>query len=285
MKTGSPILSYFQAKPLLQSRERRSTHIESSLDLGLTKANIFIEQGGVRFPNGESLSWNSIEKICESKNNCFVIEKGEPHKIIAYSERTDRQYSLMPTNKAPTMLVSGILMHRIKGTDPYRDTLEKVKTVKPILDYVLDTSTGLGYTAIEASKTAKHVITIELDPVVHEIARLNPWSQSLFNNKKITRLIGDCYDVVETFDDNKFLCIIHDPPTFSLAGHLYSGEFYARLYRVLHNGGRMFHYIGNPEGRAGSGITRSVIRRLREAGFSRVIRRPKAFGVVAFKSK
>jgi predicted methyltransferase len=189
----------------------------------------------------------------------------------------------MPTPAAPTMLVSGIPMHRIKGTDPYHDTLEKIKTVKPVVGPVLDTATGLGYTAIEAAKTANHVVTIELDPAVLGIARLNPWSRALFDNPKITQRFGDSYDVVEEFDEETFTRIIHDPPALSLAGHLYASEFYAELHRVLRRGGRLFHYVGNPESKSGRNITRGVIRRLQEAGFSHIERRPRAFGVVAFK--
>ena len=55
-------------------------------------------------------------------------------------------------------------MHRIKGTDPIRDTKEKLKALGPVSGRVLDTATGLGYTAIEAAKTADHVLTLELDP-------------------------------------------------------------------------------------------------------------------------
>jgi len=277
------VLSHFQAQHLLQARKAGERHVEGSPDLGIMTVEMFIEPGEIRFTNGESLDWNAVEKISKSKNNCFLIKEGEHRKILVYSELTHRQYSLMPTPRAPTMLVSGIAMHRIKGTDPYSDTLEKVKTVKPIVGPVLDTATGLGYTAIEASKTAKHVITIELDPAVQEIARLNPWSQALFDNPKITQRIGDSFDVVKEFDDDQFLRIIHDPPMFSLAGHLYSREFYTELYRVLRIKGRLFHYIGNPDTRAGQSMTRSVIRHLQEAGFSRVLRRPQAFGVMAFK--
>jgi predicted methyltransferase len=63
---------------------------------------------------------------------------------------------------------------------------------------VLDTATGLGYTAIEAAKTAAHVTTIELDPTALEVARCNPWSQALFDNPKIMQRIGDSFDVAET---------------------------------------------------------------------------------------
>jgi len=277
------ILSHIQTQSLLQAREASQYRVAVSPDLGLTTVEVVIEPAGVHFPNGESLRWEAIKEISESENNCFVIEDGEPRRIKVFSELTNRLYSLMPTRTAPTMLVSGIPMHRIKGTDPYHDTLEKIKTIKPVVGHVLDTATGLGYTAIEAAKTADHVVTIELDPAALEIARLNPWSQALFDNPKITPRFGDSYDVVREFDDQTFTRIIHDPPAFSLAGHLYAGEFYAELYRVLRRGGRLFHYVGNPDSKSGANTTRGVIRRLREAGFSRVVRRPRAFGVVALK--
>ena len=277
------VLSHIQTQPLLQAREAGQHRIEASPDLGLTTIELVIEPEGAHFPNGELLRWDAIEKISASANNCFVIEDSEPRKIQLFSEFTNRLYSLMPTRAAPTMLVSGIPMHRIKGTDPYHDTLEKIKTVKPVVGRVLDTATGLGYTAIEAAKTADLIVTIELDPTALEIARLNPWSRDLFDNPKITQRIGDSYDVVEEFDDQTFARIIHDPPALSLAGHLYGGEFYAQLHRVLRRGGRLFHYVGNPESKSGGNITRGVMRRLQEAGFSRVVRRPRAFGVVAFK--
>ncbi len=281
--THPTVLSHIQTQLLLQAQQAGEHRVEVSPDLGLTTVEVVIEPAGVHFPNGQSLHWDAIEEISASENNCFVIEDGEPRKIQLFSELTNLLYGLMPTRTAPTMLVSGIPMHRIKGTDPYHDTLEKIKTVKPVVGHVLDTATGLGYTAIEAAKTADHVITIELDPAALEIARLNPWSQALFDNPRITQRIGDSYDVVGEFDDQTFTRIIHDPPAFSLAGHLYAGEFYAELHRVLRRGGRLFHYVGNPESKSGRNITRGVIRRLQEAGFPRIARRPRAFGVVAFK--
>jgi predicted methyltransferase len=77
--------------------------------------------------------------------------------------------------------------------------------------------------------------------------------------------------------------IIHDPPMFSLAGDLYSLGFYRQAFRVLKNNGRMFHYAGDPQSKSGARVTAGVMRRLQEAGFRRVVRAPRAFGVVAYK--
>jgi hypothetical protein len=54
-------------------------------------------------------------------------------------------------------------------------------------------------------------------------------------------------------------------------------------YRVLTGKGRLFHYIGNPDRKSGTNVTRGVVRRLQAAGFKRVIPKPGTFGVFALK--
>jgi len=279
----SIVMSHIQTQPLLKHQGTARGSVEISPDLGLTTVEVVVEAEGVVFPSGELLRWEAIKEINAAENNCFVLEDGEIQKAIVFSELTNRVYSLMPTEKAPTMLVSGIPMHRIKGTTPDRDTVEKVRAVSPVKGRVLDTATGLGYTAMEAAKGAEEVVTIELDPAVLEVAQVNPWSRGLFNNPVIRQRIGDSSEVIKGFEDGAFSRIIHDPPVISLAGELYGRAFYAELYRVLRRGGRLFHYIGDPESRSGASVTRGVVERLKAIGFKRVERRAGAFGVVAFK--
>lgn len=277
------VLSYIQVEPLLKAKQQGQTSVEISPDLGLTTVTVALTPKGAELPNGEHLDWQSIEKINKSDVNCFVVEDGIIRPIQVFSEYTNRVCSLMPTRGAPSMLIAGFVMHRIKDIDPMQDTRRKIAAISPIVGRVLDTATGLGYTAIEASKTAGEVITIELDPGVQEIAHLNPWSQALFHNSKIKQVMGDAFEVIQTFEDESFSRIIHDPPTFSLAGELYSGAFYQQLFRVLKRGGRLFHYIGDPRSKASGGVTKGVLRRLQEAGFARIVRKPEAYGVVAYK--
>jgi hypothetical protein len=277
------VLSYLQVEDLLKARATGKDSATVSPDLGLTAAEVTIEPAGAHFRDGQFLAWEDLETISASPRSCFVLEDGILQRIQVFSGATNRLYSLMPTHGAPTMLISGIPMHRIKGTDPYRDTLQKIKTIAPVTGHVLDTATGLGYTAIEAAKTADHVVTIELDPVALEIAQLNPWSQALFENPRITQLVGDSFEEIQDFESGTFARIIHDPPAFSLAGDLYSGEFYRQLFRVLRSGGRLFHYVGDLESKSGRIVSKGAVRRLQEAGFSRVVRRPEAFGLVAYK--
>ena len=189
----------------------------------------------------------------------------------------------MPTGEAPVLVAAGFPMHRFKNITPFKVALAMVSPVMPMCGAVLDTCTGLGYTAIVASRTALTVTTIELCPVAQEMARMNPWSQPLFTSPKISRIIGDGFDEIGKFGDNSFAAVIHDPPTMALAGDLYSGEFYKRAFRVLQRRGRMFHYVGDPNSATGLKVTRGVTKRLHDAGFSKVIPAAQAFGLVAYK--
>jgi predicted methyltransferase len=277
------VVSNVQVRPLLQARYRGEHLATTSSDLGRTQTQVCLEPDSVIFPDGRRLSWDVVEEIDRNETVCFLAEEYQAEKIQRFSEIFNRFYSLLPTTGAPTLLISGIPMHRIQGTTPDRDTQAKVRTIAPLAGRVLDTATGLGYTAIEATRTAEQVVTIELDPVVLEIARLNPWSHSLFENPKIEQIVGDSFEIVQTFEDESFSRIVHDPPMFSLAGDLYSGECYRHLFRILKRKGRVFHYIGDLESRSGRNVLKGVMRRLQEAGFSRIVRQPGAFGVVAYK--
>jgi predicted methyltransferase len=245
------VLSCFQTGPLLHARQEGCRAARASLDLGLTEVEVLIESDRAIFPDDQWLTWDSIQQISQNDSVCFVVEENDAEKIQRFSEPFNRFYSLMPTGQAPTLLVSGIAMHRIKGIDPHRDTLKKIRTIAPI--------------------------------TVLEIARLNPWSQQLFQNPRIRQIVGDSFEEIEGFEDESFSRIVHDPPMFSLAGELYSGAFYRHLFRLLKRKGRVFHYIGDLDSRSGRNVARGVVRRLQEAGFSRVVRKPEAFGVIAFK--
>ncbi len=265
---------------MIEARQRDADVAETSLDLGREAAEVRLETDGVRLAAG-LVPWPVIEEIVKSETACFAIESGEARKIQTFSEETSRAYTLYPTAGAPTMLVSGVPMHRIKGIDPMEDTLRKLRTIAPVAGRVLDTATGLGYTAMEAASAASGLLTVELDPAAQVIARANPWSRGLFEDERIEQRIGDSFDVVRGLAEASFDRVIHDPPMFSLAGELYSLEFYRQLQRVMAPGGRLFHYVGDPESRSGSRVTRGVLRRLEEAGFRDLRRRPEAFGVSA----
>ncbi len=278
-----PVLSWYEVRPLMEARQQGKTTVETSPDLGRHRVPVSLDARGARFPGGWLLTWEEAETILAHPNLCYRLTPEGIQPLQAFSELTGRAVQLYPTGRAPTVLLSGIAMHRVRGTDPWTDTQNKMRAARP-RGWVLDTCMGLGYTAIQAAHRAERVVTIELDPAVWELARANPWSQELFTLPNILKIHGDIYDLVWGFPDAAFHVVIHDPPLFSLAGELYGRDFYRELWRVLRPGGRLFHYVGNPETRMGRNVTRGVMERLREVGFQHVRKAPHAFGVIAVKS-
>src|SRR2546421_3361049 len=296
------LLSHYQAKEILAAHKAGHPTARTSLDLNLTHTTLLLTSNGIQIDQLE-LTYEELQKIAKTETTCFRINIEHPRsntqdlpieKIQIFSEHTQRFYSLFPSQSAPTMMVSGFPMHRIKNTDPMQDTKNKINAIGKLKGKVLDTTMGLGYTAIEASKHAT-VTTIELDPAVLEICRNNPWSQLLFpplllpgrrggaggEVNPIQILIGDSEELIKEFPNETFDAIIHDPPTFKLAGQLYSADFYRELKRVLKRKGKLFHYLGDPNTTQGKTVTEGAIRRLKESGFKEVVRRSEAFGVVA----
>ncbi len=275
-----PIFSHYQTRPLAGAAH--ASEYPLSADLGLTTLTAKRGRRGWGLPDGQMLTFEQIETINQDENGCYLLGNGALRKVEIFSNFTNRYYSLMPTAKAPTMLISGIPMHRIKETTPDKDTAQKLRALGKAYGRVLDTATGLGYTAIQAARTASLVVTVEFDPAVLAICRMNPWSQALFTDPRIVQLIGDSADLAPTFPEASFNAILHDPPMFNLAGQLYSGALYREFFRILKPSGRLFHYIGNPDSRSGATVGRGVVDRLRKAGFS-VTPKAKAFGVLAWK--
>ncbi|HEX9035749.1 MAG TPA: methyltransferase domain-containing protein [Ktedonobacterales bacterium] len=286
---GYPVVvSHVQLAPLLAVRDSISgasvQEWKSSADLGLSIVSVRLNANGALYPDGSALSWADIAQVVATPNQCFEIAPGvEKRAITVFSTATNVIRSLMPTSGAPTMLVSGFSMHRIKGTEPWADTQAKIYALGGVSGRILDTTTGLGYTALMAARGASEVVTIELDPAGLEIARRNPWSAELFSRPNITQVVGDAIEVVSEFAESAFDRVIHDPPYLSLAGDLYSEAMYRRIFRVLRSGGKLFHYIGDPASQSGARVTAGVVRRLEAVGFSAITRQPAAFGVTATK--
>lgn len=278
-----PVLSCYQAAPLLDARAQRVTMARCSFDLGRTEVEVLLDDGGVSAGSSAPvrIAWESIEQIAATDSVCFSIEEGSVFPLRVFSAEANRSFQLWPTPSSPALLISGFLMHRIRDVAPDEGAARMVRALGKIHGRVLDTTTGLGYAAIAAARTASEVVTVELEPAVRELARSNPWSRELFDNSKIQLLDGDSGAIVPTFDAASFSAIVHDPPAINIAGELYSARFYGALRRVLTRNGRLFHYIGDANSASGSRTTRGVVKRLREAGFSRVTVLEDSFGVLA----
>ncbi len=284
------VISHYQAKKILAGWVTGLKEVPVSLDLGRTLSKVIIKSPNVIFPDGSKIHINVIRKIALDTRSVYLIENNEVKKVQFFSEETQKFYKLVPTgeNTPPTLEISGIHMHRIKDVDPLTDTLQKLELIKPLENkIVLDTCTGLGYTAIYARKLgAKKVITVEKDPYVIEIAKYNPWSKELFEDENIILYINDITKFIKNFEDETFDRIIHDPPRFSYkTANLYSILLYKEFYRVLKPGGKLVHYVGKPKHKRGFDLKKNVIRKLKEIGFRKIYFDERSLCVYAEKPK
>lgn len=277
---------------------------EWSVDLGSsTMTEITIVANGLRFGSPDEsdhtdlrpqVTFDELKKMSKAKRvgawECFKDGETAPDKIAGISEETDRTASLQPHvhGAPPTVVLGGFGMHRFKDTDPWKDTEAKVRALGGTTcgGRVLDVCTGLGYTAIALARLphVAGVTTVELDPLVVDIQKRNPWSEELFRSAKIERVVQNAVDYLPTLPTGEFNAIVHDPPAQAMAGELYSTEFYLQLARVLRPSGRLFHYIGDPKSNESGRLFRGVSQRLKETGFRSVQRADDAYGVVASAS-
>lgn len=272
-------LTFREARRLLLAGGK----VRINLDLGKTgkKHHLIVGENKVVFPDGSEVEKEILERIARDDGTVYFVKGGRVFKAAIVGRGF---YKLVPTIP-PTIEINGIRMHRTKDITPLEDTLNKVNTIKPKEgEMILDTCMGLGYTAIESAKRGAFVITIEKDPNVIELAKLNPWSHEVFHSQKIQIIQGDVFEIIKRFKNETFDAIIHDPPRFSLAGELYGERFYSELFRVLKRGGRLFHYVGTPGKKyRRKDLQRGVMERLRKVGFKNVKRVEEALGVVAWK--
>jgi len=170
-----------------------------------------------------------------------------------------------------TIEIDGVRMHQTLNKTPLQAAHEMVGALCLRKgEKVLDVCTGLGYTSIDEARARAKVVTVEVDEKVVELCKQNRDSAKLFDNPLIRRFLGDAYEYVKTLEAESFDAILHDPPRFSFASELYSLVFYQQLYRVLRNGGRLFHYTGKPGEKSGKNYRKGFKNRLEMAGFQSI---------------
>jgi len=250
--------------------ERLLTHqgaageVEVSLDLGLTTKRCMASTDGILI--GEVLlDWDTIRQVSKDRRGIYVVDR--PPRKLAVADR--HFYMLVATQwgHAPTLEIDGIHMHRVRDIFPEVDARMKVGLLGELRGRkVLDVCTGLGYTAIWAQRMGSvRILTIEKDPNVIEIAKYNPWSAELFEDK-VELILGRAEEVLPRIRE-RFDGVVHDPPRLSLAGQLYGESFYRELARLMKTRAKLVHYVGQPGVRSGKRIAAGVMRRLRRAGF------------------
>ncbi|MCD6428879.1 MAG: methyltransferase [Desulfurococcales archaeon] len=282
---NSPVLTRELVGKILDLIGRGITEFTVSLDLGLSSELVkYVSSRSCVQIRGTCIELSKLEGLKESF--VYVIKGTALVPVAWYDENLRKYYKLKPVgcDKAPTLEINGVHMHRCEGTDPWRDSMCKVRSLGRLRNaVVLDTCTGLGYTAsIAADHGAALVLTSEVDPNVIEIATYNPWSKGLAS-KGIVTIKADVIEAVRELPDNVFTHVIHDPPRFNIAGELYSRDFYSELYRVLRRGGKLFHYTGMPFKHSNVSMLKGIKRRLELAGFHVIKWVEDAQGFIAVK--
>lgn len=294
-------ISHHEASEFLALRNKKVDSYSGSIDMKKTIQSIYFTADGITLDENKRaetllVTWDELQEIADKKVGCYSLfdDGSKPWQIKTFSDKTNLAASLCPPINqagAPTLLLGGFTMHRISGDkiDPIIDTENKLSSISIYPGYnVLDTCMGLGYTAIGAAASLKgsgRVTTCEFDPASIEMSSYNPWSKQLFDGSlPIDIREGDTMELLLDFPDGHFDAIIHDPPAKALCRKdLYGSEFYSLLRQKMRkSGGKLFHYIGNPESRESGRLFRGVMDRLNTVGFKNIEKANRAFGVVAF---
>lgn len=268
-----PLLTAAAAQRLQSARDAGAAAAELSLDLARTTSRVELADDewlwqGRRYP---------YPGRCRERT--VYHWDGSGWAPVARYGRS--LVKLVPTEWGPpTFEIDGVKMLPTARVSPYDDACSKVALVAPSRRRILDCCAGLGYFAaccLDAGAAQVH--SFERSADVLWMRTLNPWSP-----EPEPRLVLEENDVcarIRELPDASFDAALHDPPRFSLAGELYSAEFYRELARVLRSGAPLFHYTGTPNRLSrGRDLPGEVTRRLCEAGFDAA---PSGDGVLAYR--
>ena len=279
----APVLSGRSARRLLEAAPGLHS---VSLDLGRTEETVTAADDDLFLPGGQRVAKADLANAFSDPEDCIELREGTCAKVYVYDEDARRYYKLYQPfeGRAPTVVINNATMHAIVGKDPWQDEAEKVAALRLRRGECLDTCCGLGYSAqLLAESGFRHVTTCEVDANVLRMAALNPWSEGLFENRRIEIVPEDVCEFARSCAAGRFACIFHDPPTVFMAGELYSGGLYREFARIMTRRGELYHYVGSPGARAGRDYARGVMRRLHEAGFTAV--RRATGGVLALRGE
>ena len=270
------------ARRALAALDAGVKEVEISLDLHRTRRLCPLEKGELVLDDVTRLCREDLKAILRKEGRIFHVHGGDIRALEYRGE--GGYYKLVPTEKAPLLEISGVKMHISKGIDPFESAGRMAAEVVRKGHLVLDTCGGLGYAASAALRLGAKVVSVELSATVMALREDNPWSQALYEGESIRLVHADVNEFIKELKTETFDSIIHDPPRFSLAGELYGESFYREMHRVLKRRGGLFHYTGNPGMvRRGTGFADHAARRLKEAGFTRVVKISELMGVAAYK--
>ncbi|MEM0505854.1 MAG: methyltransferase [Thermosphaera sp.] len=261
-----PVEGYWFTSWLIDFLKAFENCLETTLDLGVSRHKVCVSNGKITIDNVE-LDLDLVQP--SEKDRVVLYEKGKIYEITTASANGYYKLKAVGPDLPPTIEINGIHMHRIIDLNPWEDAVLKIHAARVKKgDIVLDTCTGLGYTAIASlRKGASKVLTSEIDPNVLWIAERNPWSKML-KRENVTIYNEDVISIAHELPDNRFDKIIHDPPRFSSStGDLYGFELYREFFRILKPGGTLYHYTGVPGLKSNYSILKGIKNRLETVGF------------------
>ena len=255
-----PILSNKGLQEIQNALKLRKTSVlDISLDLNISQSTIKILPSSKQFilPSGEVVDFPSTFK--EKTRICYAIEKNQIFPLRLFSEKMNFYYKLVPTSNRPILTVSATPFHK----KTFLDYIERSK----LKGNVLDGGTGLGYSAIIASKTADKVMTVEWDSNILLMGTYNPYSSELFTTDKIQIIEDDITEYVSKCENNLFDNLIQDGGMPKSSGTFFSSNYASELYRVLKHKGKLVFYLPQHGKTKGRDFGAEQIRRLVNSGF------------------
>ncbi|MCX8203562.1 MAG: hypothetical protein N3H32_04525, partial [Nitrososphaeria archaeon] len=161
-----PLITSEVAVDVLEALDRGRSTVTTSLDLWVSRVELELTSDGARI-GPVLVRRDELEEVAEDKRTVFAATSDGLAPVEA---RATRYYKLVNCGRgrAPTLEVDGIHMHRVADVSPTVDASAKVGLLGALRGrVVLDTCTGLGYTAVEALRRgAAQVVTVEVDPNV-----------------------------------------------------------------------------------------------------------------------
>ena len=119
-----PLLSKRTAEMILNGDQR------VSLDLGLSNVNVEYDGIVAYLPDGIQVSRKDLELIRKRGSSIFFVGK---EGVFQVAVSTNHYYKLTATERAPTLEIDGIRMHRTKDTTPDEDTQTKLQYSIPVM--------------------------------------------------------------------------------------------------------------------------------------------------------
>ncbi len=266
------LISSNELRNIKKAIDNELGEIEISLDLGLSKTKIKLNKEGFFIEN----NLVKIKNIKQGDKSCYFINENKLEKLQFIDHETGKFYKLVPTQFRPILKISGTSMHK-------KEFLDRLQRDKLYGD-VLDSGTGLGYSSIIISKTADKVTTVEIDENVIQVAKLNPYSQDLFDNKKIIIISGNICQEIKKFANEEFDFVVLDGGSVKGSDEFFSLNNYKEVFRVLKRKGKLYHYVPKHQIKRGRDFATEVISKLKKVGFKRVFRDEEGSYLIAQKS-